>query len=83
MGKSTHPVPIPQKSTSPQTRVIDASRAGQAGSVQAAPQPVGTPQKQPHSVDYAQRVPADANAMPDGNRTSLQQPSDVKVETEK
>ena len=56
------------------------------------PQPTGPTQKQPGAVAYAQKVPlsdaakagdSKAMPMPDGNKASVQKPSDVKVPTER
>jgi hypothetical protein len=89
MRKTSTPwKPVDQsKTTAPVTRNIDPARAGQAGSVAPSKQPVGTPATR--GVAYAQRIPLSDSAkqggkdvpMPDGNATSVQRPSDVKVST--
>ena len=84
MAKSTHPVTPVQTGTHPVTRIISGNK------VQAAKQPVGTPGNPLNEIAYAQRVPLSDSAkaggkdvpLTEGDRTSLQRPSDVKVETE-
>lgn len=61
MPKGTNSITpaLNQKSTSPQTRVIDSSRAGQKGSVQAAPVPVPS-----QAAAHANRQKPDNNRVP-------------------
>src|SRR6266478_1514518 len=87
MGSKITPE-LKQNSTSPQTRVIDVGRAGEVGSVKAAPQPVGTPASR--GVAYHERAQlseaakgGDAAAMPflPGDAASIQRPTSSPVPT--
>lgn len=86
--EKSHPVPPKQVSTRPETRIVDESKKGDSGSVRSAPEPI--PATTRRGVAYAERIPLSESAkaggkdvpMPAGNATSLQNPSDVKVETE-